>query len=544
MTTEILVPSIGYGLTALAPYVLQSCVLAPPPPAPAPQPEEAIFTPVPPGIEYESLPVLDPVTQIIDTSPSQIIGCANALPDGGEQGTLNALFPGAVDGDGVVNRQNNDIWKYDGTTWENVGPTPGPQVVVVSVLPPWNEIAIYDATVRTRLQVVALDYALALLTEPDPIGVLLGVDTLSIRSVKIPTTGAYDIEAIAPTFSNLFTAVVASAPVLYTGTGSTQQIGGLPWSPSLVWIKRRNSFANHILTDVGIGINRVWRPQSNSPASATTNHVTSLDSNGFTLGVNSEVNTNGGTYVAWTLAPVESAQTNTAGTITTTTRANDFMSLVSYTGSGADNTDIGHGLAGAPELIISKALNATVNGIVGGTIVQAERYLVLGSSNAFATFNATYKSFGSTTYRLGTSSLVNQSGQEFIAYAFRSVPGLCKVGSYVGDGDFDGQFVDAGLDIDFLIVKAYSGGGQWIMIDKARNDPTKGITITTQAEFNTLPFYEFASKGFIAKRGSQFPDDDINISGRTYIYIAFGGFRPTVVPELAELELAALPPSV
>jgi hypothetical protein len=183
MTTEVLVPSIGYGLTALAPYVLQSCVLAPPPPAPAPQPEEAIFTPVPPGIEYESLPVLDPVTQIIDTSPSQIIGCANALPDGGEQGTLNALFPDAVDGDGVVNRQNNDIWKYDGTTWENVGPTPGPQVVVVSVLPPWNEIAIYDARIRTRLQVVALDYALALLTEPDPIGVVLGLDVARVMPV-------------------------------------------------------------------------------------------------------------------------------------------------------------------------------------------------------------------------------------------------------------------------------------------------------------------------------------------------------------------------
>jgi hypothetical protein len=28
MTTEVLVPSIGYGLTALAPYVLQSCALA------------------------------------------------------------------------------------------------------------------------------------------------------------------------------------------------------------------------------------------------------------------------------------------------------------------------------------------------------------------------------------------------------------------------------------------------------------------------------------------------------------------------------------
>jgi hypothetical protein len=223
MTTEVLVPSIGYELTALAPYVLQSCVLAPPPPAPAPQPEEAIFTPVPPGIEYESLPVLDPATQIIDTSPSQIIGCANALPDGGEQGTLNALFPDAVDGDGVVNRQNNDIWKYDGTTWENVGPTPGPQVVVVSVLPPWNEIAIYDARIRTRLQVVALDYALALLTEPDPIGVVLGLDARRVRIVAAPAL-TFTLAAQTPQVSSSARVVIptesfgleAFAPTLLT----------------------------------------------------------------------------------------------------------------------------------------------------------------------------------------------------------------------------------------------------------------------------------------------------------------------------------------
>jgi hypothetical protein len=184
MITEILVPSVGYGLTAVAPYVLQSCVLVPPLPPSAAEPEDAIFAPVPPGVDYGSLPILD--TEIIDTSPSQIIGCANTLPEDGEQAALDALFPSASDGDGVVNRQNNDIWKYDGTTWENVGPTPGPQVVVVSVLPPWNEIAIYDATVRTRLQIQSLDYALALLTEPDPIGVVLGLDARRVRIVAAP----------------------------------------------------------------------------------------------------------------------------------------------------------------------------------------------------------------------------------------------------------------------------------------------------------------------------------------------------------------------
>jgi hypothetical protein len=213
--------SIDYELKAYAPALLSSCILAPPPPAPTLQPEEVIFTPVPPGIEYESLPVLDPVTQIIDTSPSQIIGCANAVPDGAEQSTLNALFPGAVDGDGVVNRQNNDIWKYDGTTWENVGPTPGPQVVVVSVLPPWNEIAIYDARIRTRLQVVALDYALALLTEPDPIGVVLGLDARRVKDRATPAL-TFTLAPFAPVY------VGKRAIVIQPPTGSVALLAQTP----------------------------------------------------------------------------------------------------------------------------------------------------------------------------------------------------------------------------------------------------------------------------------------------------------------------------
>jgi hypothetical protein len=200
MTTELLVPSIGYGLVPVAPGFIQPCVLDPPFEAPPPQPDDIISTPVPPGVDFGSLPVIDPETQIIDTSPNQIIGCVNELIAGSEQETLDNFFPFAVSGDGVINRENNDIWKYNGTTWENVGPTPGPTLVVVSVLPPWNEVAIYDATVRTRLQIQSLNFALALLTEPDPISIFVGLVAKEVRIVAVPAQ-AFTLEAQAPQVS-------------------------------------------------------------------------------------------------------------------------------------------------------------------------------------------------------------------------------------------------------------------------------------------------------------------------------------------------------
>jgi hypothetical protein len=192
MTTTIPAPLVSIELAALAPYLVQSCVVAPP--AVLPQDDNIITLPAPPTIEYEDLPVIDP-DQFIDTSPSRILGCANSLPEGGEQAVLRGLFPDAIGGDGIIDRGTGDIWKYDGTDWENVGPNPGLILQDPVVLPPWNETEIYDATVRTRLRIQSLDYALALLTEPDPIGVVLGLDARRVRRV-LPPAVAFDVTAL------------------------------------------------------------------------------------------------------------------------------------------------------------------------------------------------------------------------------------------------------------------------------------------------------------------------------------------------------------
>lgn len=190
--TTINAPVKTITLQARAPDVVRSCIVQQP--SPPPDPGEAppgpitglgIYTPVAPGVTYGSLPTVT----IVDTSPDQMIGCIIDTADN-PQGRLNALFPSAVDGDGVIERSTNDIWVFDGTTWENVGPTPGPTVLTATIIPPWNEIQIVEGLIRTRLAVESFPYQLTpILTTVPAYGSTVGLLVQSSKAlVRVPVS--------------------------------------------------------------------------------------------------------------------------------------------------------------------------------------------------------------------------------------------------------------------------------------------------------------------------------------------------------------------
>jgi hypothetical protein len=168
--------------------VVLGCIISEPtPPSPGEEPPapvagDGVYTPIAPGVIYDNLPTLT----IVDDSPDQMIGCIIETGNN-PQGRLNALFPGAISGDGVIERATNDIWVYDGALWVNAGPTPGPKLVEVNVIPPWNEILPVIARTRTRITAELLAYALELLTEVDLI-VTVGAVVDRILSIQIPST--------------------------------------------------------------------------------------------------------------------------------------------------------------------------------------------------------------------------------------------------------------------------------------------------------------------------------------------------------------------
>jgi hypothetical protein len=185
-------------LQAPLPDLVQSCVIAPPlEPSPVDDPD-APFAPLPPGVSLDDVAVIGE-EQLIDTSPDQLIGCIIDTEDN-PQGRLNALFPDAEAGDGVIERSTSHFWVYDGSEWNDVGPNPGPRLIITSILSPINEIFVVSAPTRTKIRVTALAYALQLLTEPDPFVVRTTLEAEAVTAVKVPST-ALTLQSATPQVS-------------------------------------------------------------------------------------------------------------------------------------------------------------------------------------------------------------------------------------------------------------------------------------------------------------------------------------------------------
>lgn len=257
--TDILAPVISVSVLGRAPDVVQSCVLLNPVPSPPPeQPpvepvgDTGITTPVAPGVTYENLQT---ITTIVDTSPSQIIGCINDT-GGKAQSRLNALFPSAIEEDGVVERSTNDIWVLRGGSWVNVGPTPGPTISVTTVVAPWNEIVLTTGTTRTKLIASVLNYALELETTADPITTKTEIVAISaIATILYPPVAELPVEPQQPKVSTGAIARVDAALMAIEGIAPRAAAGAAAFVPiSTISIESYAPQAPRLITSVPIPV--------------------------------------------------------------------------------------------------------------------------------------------------------------------------------------------------------------------------------------------------------------------------------------------------
>jgi hypothetical protein len=314
---------------------------------------------------------------------------------------------------------------------------------------------------------------------------------------------------------------------LYTGTGNAQTItntGNANLQPDWVWTKNRSAAQNHCVTDTNRGLNKVIFPDVNDLQSTVT-LVSSMNTDGFTISNNALVSTNGNNYVGWQWkANGGTTVTNNDGSHTSTVQANPTagFSIVTYTGTGSGFT-LGHGLGAAPEIIINKGLSDNHGWIVGATADSANlsKVLILNdtdvSTTATANFNAAPTS---SVYTIGTAGGVNNNGQDYISYLFRSIQGYSKIGVYYGNGGSDGTFIYTGFKPRFFILKGTGNISSWCMYDTAR-DPINRASQKIWANENNAEqstgAMDFLSNG-IKMRTS---DNDFNGSGNPYLYMAF-----------------------
>lgn len=303
-------------------------------------------------------------------------------------------------------------------------------------------------------------------------------------------------------------------PVIYTGNASTKAVTGVGFKPGFVWIKSRGG-ANHRVFDEVRGTTKYWQSITAQAEQTDANSLTNFDSDGFTLGSSSAVNSNSVNYVAWCIKEKGSTATNNDGSTTTTVAAHSSgaFSTFTYTGTGA-NATLGHGLGGAAEFVILKRRDAAVVDYVGASALSSNQYLSLSTNSLPSTASTIIQSLGTTTISVGTSANVNGSTNTYVGHAFRSIAGICKIGTYTGAAT--DVTVTTNFVVNFVIIKRISGAaGNWFVYDTARGE-TKQLLLNTTGAETTVSSITLGSTTFVAKSGT-----DINVNGADYLYLAF-----------------------
>ena len=327
------------------------------------------------------------------------------------------------------------------------------------------------------------------------------------------------------------------AAVNYLGNGATQSINGLGFEPDFVWIKERDATSNHGLFDSVRGAGKSLKSDDSAVEQTQTDSLTSFDSNGFTLGDNTEAGpdvnfTNGNDYVAWCWdAGSSSAASNTNGSITSSVKANTTQgfSIATYTGNATDGATIGHGLSQSPDMVIVKdRTNSASWRVMHKDISYASNTLYL-DANFAETADDRVKAVSSTTFTVTGGGGVNGSARDHVAYSFHSVSGYSSFGSYTGNGSTTGPVVSTGFRPAFVMIKRTDTADNWIIYDTTRspfNPADKGLFPNDSGQELTGNDIDFNASDFQLKTS----DNGFNASGGTYIYMAFAGGQDLISP--------------
>ena len=285
-------------------------------------------------------------------------------------------------------------------------------------------------------------------------------------------------------------------------------------SPDFIWIKNRDGAdPHHVFDNVRTVGQRLRTNQTDGAsfvdASDDLQQVRSHDSDGFTLGNNTDVNGNTENFVAWCWK--ESA---TAG-----------FDIISYTGN-ATNRTVSHSLSAVPHMMVVKNTVDPEHWRCYHHKIASDPetdYINFSLNEAVEDNNLLWNDTAPTSsvFTVGTESGVNGNTDAMIAYLWTSIQGYSKFGSYKGNGDADGTFIYTGFRPAMVIFKQTNATGEkWYLFDSKRNpfNLTNELLFPSDAlaeSVNTTGApIDILSNGF-KLRGT---DAAGNGSGASYIY--------------------------
>jgi len=333
--------------------------------------------------------------------------------------------------------------------------------------------------------------------------------------------------------------------VTYRGTGASNSISGVGFSPAFVWLKDRTDTTYNYLSDVCRGAtNEIYSNVTDGEYTGQTQTFKSFDGDGFTVGTNTGVNGSGDNMVGWcweaggtptadnsagagatpTAGSVKIDGSNLgsalAGSIAATRLSADTakgFSIVTYTGTGSAAT-VAHGLGAAPKWMIVKRRNGTPSWQVFHTSLGGGKSIELDGNSAAGSTTSVWNNTAPTSsvINIGTHGGTNTSSGTYVAYCWTDISGYSKFGSFTGNGG--SQAIDVGFTPAFVMLRR-TNGGTWAMFDNTRQSQNlQMLGANSTAAETTNAQMNFS--------GNTFNDNGyISDNGATVLYMAFADTR-------------------
>jgi hypothetical protein len=210
-------------------------------------------------------------------------------------------------------------------------------------------------------------------------------------------------------------------------------------------------------------------------------------------------------------------------------RAPGFFDVVAYEGNGQATHEIPHSLGTQPEMIWIKSRSEAYPWPVyhkdTHTTNTAQNWRLDLSTDGGRNGGSSYFPFATLpdSFPVGSANHVNKAGAKYIAYLFASVPGICDIGTYTGNGP-NGNIteVDCGFTngARFVLVKRADGIGNWMYWDALRGITSTLSLNTTDAAGYDNRYYQWP-KGFkVNSLDSDGDEWNPSIDSAEYIYMA------------------------
>ena len=299
---------------------------------------------------------------------------------------------------------------------------------------------------------------------------------------------------------------------IYTGDGNDDRdivfdVTDTSMQPNMLWSARRDSGDNISLYDSVRGDGKEFRTAESAGEYDRSDNIQALNSNGFQVGTDGQVNADGGTYVSWAWK-----ETADAG-----------FDMVAYTGNQTART-ISHSLSAVPHWMIIKNRSNYSFQVYHhkNTSAPETEIMYLNTTAATSDSNVEWNDTAPTSsvFTVGTDVGVNQTSQSHIAYLWSEKQGYSKFGSYTGNGNADGEFIYLGFKPAWFLCKnTQDAGDNWIVHDNKRdtfNVTDAGLAPNTaSAEFTDVDM-DFLSNGVKMRNNTGRAN-----SAKTFIYMAF-----------------------